>query len=110
MTVDPIECIQGGEDLKGAIAAVDFFVSDGQAKPRRLSLVISAPERSPSGETWRCRLALADLHPPIVIVGADSVDVLARALDQARIWVAELRQPGQSLTRDRAGEIPFELS
>jgi len=108
--VYPIARIKGGEVLKGAIAAVEFFVSDGQTKPRRLSLAISSPERSTSDESWQCRVVLADRYPPVVIAGADSVDALARALDQARVWISELRQPGQTLTRDREGEVPFELS
>lgn len=95
--------------MKGAIATVDFFASEGWSEPRRLSLVISAPERTSSGEPWQCRVALADLHPVIIIVGVDSFDVLARALGQARVWIAELRQQGQTLSRDRAGEDPFEL-
>jgi hypothetical protein len=110
IVVDPIAYGKGGEALKGAIAAVEFFVSDGQTKPRRLSLAISAPERSTAEESWQCRVVLADLYPPVVIIGADSVDVLARALDQARLWLTELRQPGHALTRDRDGEVPFELS
>ncbi|HIF94515.1 MAG TPA: hypothetical protein EYQ60_15550 [Myxococcales bacterium] len=98
-----------GEVLKGAIAAVEFFVSDGQNRPQRLSLAISAPVRSTSEGSWRCRVVLADRYPPAVIDGADSVDVLARALDQARVWITELRQPGHALTRDREGDFPFEL-
>ena len=95
--------------MKGAIATVDFFSSDGQDPPRRLSLVISAPERCSPGDGWQCRVALADLYPAKVVVGPDSLDALARALHQARAWLTELEEEGQKLTRDRAGKRPFEL-
>jgi hypothetical protein len=54
-------------------------------------------------------VALADLFPAKVVVGLDSFDALARALRQARTWLAELHGQGQRLTRDRAGKDPFEL-
>ncbi len=95
--------------MKGAIATVELFASDGEAPPRRLSLVVAAPERCSSGEGWECRVALADLYPAQIVVGLDSLDALARALGQARAWLAELAGRGQTLTRDRAGETPFEL-
>jgi len=96
--------------LKGAIATVDFFASDGKGPPRRLSLVVAAPQRSSAGDEWQCRVALADLYPSKILVGLDSLDALSRALAQARVWLAELHAQGQSLSRDRAGETPFELS
>lgn len=104
-----LETKHGGHSLKGAIATVDFFSSDGQAAPRRLSLVVAAPERCSPGDEWQCRVALADLYPAKVVIGLDSLDALAQALTQARAWLAELHGQGQSLSRDRAGETPFEL-
>ncbi|MFP6655930.1 MAG: hypothetical protein VCB25_09895 [Myxococcota bacterium] len=95
--------------MKGAIATVDFFASDRPSPPRRLSLVISAPERCSAGEGWECRVALADLHRPEVILGVDSFDALALAFVQARTWIAELRGQGRHLTRDREGQTPFEF-
>lgn len=95
--------------MKGAIATVDFFASNIEATSNRLSLVIDSPRRCPSGEGWQCRVALADLHPPETVVGRDSVEALSLALTQARRWISELRAQGRVLTRDRIGEIPFEL-
>lgn len=95
--------------MKDAIATVDFFASDGQMAPRRLSLVVGAPERCSTGANWQCRVTLADLYPAQVVVGLDSLDALARALGQARAWLAELHGQGQTLTRDRSGETPFEM-
>ena len=99
----------GGHSLKGAIATVDFFISAEGSAPRRLSLVLGAPERCSPGDEWQCRVALADLHPAMVVIGVDSFDALARALSQARAWLSDLDADGQRLSRDRAGETPFEL-
>ena len=95
--------------MKGAIATVDFFASNSEKASDRLSLVIDSPQRCSSGEGWRCRVALADLHPPETVVGQDSIAALSLALTQARVWISELRAKGRVLTRDRAGESPFEL-
>ncbi len=96
--------------MKGAIATVEFFASNGEEKPDRLNLVIDAPTRCPSGEGWQCRVALANLHAAETIVGRDSVEVLSLALNRARSWISDLRTQGRVLTRDLAGENPFELS
>jgi hypothetical protein len=95
--------------VKGAIATVELFASNSSGKSDRLSLVIDAPRRTSSGEGWQCRVALADLHPPRTILARDSVEALSLALAQARLWIAELREQGRILTRDRAGEKRFEL-
>ncbi len=100
--------------MKGAIATVEFYATRASDEPSaeatyRLSLVIDAPRRCPSGEGWQCRVAMADLHPPETIVGRDSIEALSLALTQARVWISSLRTQGRVLTRDRAGEIPFEL-
>ena len=95
--------------MKGAIATVDFFASKPEEASDRLSLAIDSPQRCPSGVGWQCRVTLADLYPAKTIVGRDSVEALLLALTQARIWVSDLRTQGRVLTRDRAGENPFEL-
>ena len=96
--------------MKGAIATVDLFVSNPGKAPDRLSLVIDSPQRSSSGEDWQCRVALADRYPAETVVGRDSVEALCLALARARVWIADLRANDRVLTRDRAGESPFELS
>ncbi len=96
--------------MKNAIATVDFFTTSEAEGTRRLSLVITAPERAPAGEGWQCRVALADVHRPETVVGRDSVEALWHAISLGRSWVAELDSAGRILTRDRAGEIPFELT
>ena len=98
--------------MQGAIATVDFFVSDSSNAAKRLSLVIAAPHREPTDDAddaWFCRIALADLHPAETVVGRDSVEALALAMAQARRWIAALRDEGAVLTRDRDGEITFDL-
>ena len=95
--------------MKGAIATVELFVSNATRASDRLSLVIAAPERSPIGGGWQCRVALADLHGAETVVGRDSVEALTLALSVARIWLEELRAEGRVLSRDRSGKIPFEL-
>ena len=98
--------------MKGAIATVDFFISESEDPSKsadRFSLVIAAPERSPSGDGWQCRVALADLVRPEIVIGRDSFEALALAVGQAHVWIGSLRTQGRVLTRDRAGEIPFEL-
>jgi len=96
--------------VRGAIATVDFFfASNTDEQSVRLSLVIDSPERCSSGEGWQCRVALADLYRPETVVGQDSIEALSLALAQARVWISELRTQGRALTRDRAGEHPFEL-
>jgi prophage tail gpP-like protein len=95
--------------VKGAIATVDFFASNSEEATVRLSLVIDSPQRCSSGEGWQCRVALADLYRPETVVGRDSIEALSLALAQARVWISELRTQGRTLTRDRAGEHPFEL-
>jgi hypothetical protein len=49
------------------------------------------------------------LHRPESVVGRDSIEALSLALAQARVWISELCTQGWTLTRDRAGERPFEL-
>ena len=78
--------------MKGAIASVEIFLFEAAApdaalrspmlrgKPRRLSLVIGTPERSPAGEAWQCRVALADLHRPQTCEGRDSIEALFLAV------------------------------
>lgn len=103
--------------MKGAIASVELFAFDRKPGPdvgsRRLSLVIGAPERRAEGEgegeTWHCRVALADLYRPESISGRDSFDALARAVDRARSWIDALEAKGFELYCDRAGERRFEL-
>ena len=99
-----------GESVKGAIATVDFFASNLEGALDRLSLVIESPQRCSSGEGWQCRVALADLYPPEAVVGRDSIEALSLAMNQARDWISDLRTQGRAITRDRAGENPFELS
>ena len=114
--------------MRDAIATVEIFARpsprEGPASPegglrpgaearseraRRLTLVISKPVRDREGRGWVCRLALADLHRPVTISAADSIVVLARALAQARGWLAELEASGLALWRDREGTVPFVL-
>lgn len=78
-------------------------------RARRLTLVISKPERDREGRRWLCRLALADLHRPVTISAPDSVLALERTLAQARGWLAELESSGLALWRDREGTVPFVL-
>ena len=106
----PLERANDGESVKGAIATVDFFASNPEGALDRLSLVIDSPQRCSSGEGWQCRVALADLYQPETVVGRDSVEALSLAMTQARDWISDLRTQGRALTRDRAGENPFELS
>jgi hypothetical protein len=94
--------------LKGAIANVEIYLFENAGPPKRLSLTIAAPERSAVGGGWECRVALADLHRPETLEGADSFEALGRAMDRARSWVADLRRQGHALARDRAGECAFE--
>ncbi len=95
--------------MRGAIASVEIYATEDDGSVRRLSLTIAAPERSPGGEGWQCRVALADLHRPEAVGGADSVEALAGALARARGWVAELRAEGLVLARDRAGKSLFDF-
>lgn len=95
--------------MKGAVATVEIFaVVAGQA-PRRLSLVLGAPERVPGSEAWSCRVALADLHRPELAEGRDSVEALLRAVERARTWIEALRAEGHDLYRDRGANEPFFL-
>ena len=98
--------------MTGAIASVEVFVSEdgGSAGPRRrLTLTLSAPERGSEDGLWICRVALANLHRPMEVRGADSVTALAAALDQARAWLAALDAQGTALFRERTGETRFAL-
>jgi len=100
--------------MKGAIASVEIFVFEkgdpgsADAKPRRLTLTMTAPLRNENG-TWSSRVALADLHRPETHTADDSVSAIARSLAQAETWLAELRDGGAFLSRDRIGETPFRL-
>lgn len=103
--------------MKGAIASVEIFVFEApghgaapRGTPRRLSLVIGAPERSPTGEAWQCRVTLADLHRPRTCEGRDSIEALFLAVAQAKAWLAGLQATGCLLTRDRAGAEAFPLA
>ena len=93
--------------MKGAIATVEIFAATKGASPERLTLVVTAPERDPSGGGWQCRIALANRQRPETIPGEDSMEALSKALLRAADWVAELRAEARTLTRDRAGRVPF---
>ena len=109
--------------MKSAIASVEIFVFEGAlpkaaapesvdrrgGTPRRLSLAIGAPERSPEGDAWQCRVALADLHRSQTCEGRDSVECLFLAVERAQAWLAELEAEGFVLARDRAGTDPFAM-
>jgi len=102
--------------MKSAIASVEIFVFEApeagagqRGTPRRLSLVIGAPARSPTGEAWQCRVTLADLHRPRTCEGRDSIEALFLAVSQAKSWLAALQAAGCVLARDRAGAEPFAL-
>lgn len=109
--------------MKNAIATVEIFASrppvvagQGAERARRLTLVISMPERkkgagSPEAgpDAWSCRVALADLHRPETVHAPDSILVLVRALERARGWLAELEAQGFTLARDREGSQAFVL-
>lgn len=110
--------------MKDAIATVEIFAHRGEEPVQRLSLAIGMPRVLASESTvaaasrdpslagrprWSCRVMLANLHRPVEIEGADSVEVLAGALTRARDWLAMLRAEGFELYRDRAGEIPLTL-
>lgn len=95
--------------MKGAIASVEIFAFENGAVPQRLSLTIAGPHRCADGEGWECRVALANLHRPETVTGSNSFEALAKAIDRARGWVADLRAQGLVLTRDRAGESAFEF-
>ncbi len=70
--------------MNGAIATVEIFARGADGGTERLSLVIAAPDRDPSGDGWQCRVALADRYRPETVTGPDSVEVLSRALGRAR--------------------------
>ena len=98
--------------MRGAIASVELFAAEpgrDQEGRTRLTLTVTAPERSSDEGSWVCRVALANLHRPEEVVGTDSVTALAAALDQARAWLAELAAQGTTLFRARTGEARFEL-
>ena len=97
--------------MRDAIATVEIFAISTQAdeRPRRMTLVLSSPERSADGDQWCCRVALADLHRPEIVHAPDSVLALSRALDRARGWLLDLESRGLVLARDRSGSRPFSL-
>lgn len=97
--------------MKGAMATVEIFArqAGGEERERRLTLVLSAPERDAAAGGWVCRVALADLHRAQGAAGRDSVEALSSALRLARSWLDGLRAQGFDVTRDRDGEIPFVL-
>ena len=98
--------------MKDAIASVEIFVHREAESVRRLTLVIGAPQRSNDGDTWGCRIALADAHPAETVVAADSVSALVAAVERGREWLSAFETSGDAtrLFRDRAGSIPFSLS
>lgn len=95
--------------MKGAIATVEIYAARGGSTVDRLSLVVGSPERTAAGDGWACRVALANRVRPETVVGRDSVEALSAALRRARGWLDELVREGHTLTRDRAGTIPYEL-
>lgn len=103
--------------MKNAIASVEIYAhraglatsASAPASVRRLTLVISAPERAESGTDWACRVALADLERPRTLFAADSVSVLLAAISQGRAWLAGLEEDGWALFRDREGREGFDL-
>ncbi len=100
--------------MKGAIASVELFAwarpmaEKAEASgPRRLTLVVGTPARSPDNSGWTCRVALADLQRPVEVAAADSVGALSAALAQGEVWLDELRGEGIVFTRDRAGKEAY---
>lgn len=99
--------------MKGAIASVEIFAfvpEHDTPGPRRLTLTIGAPTPDRESGHWDCRVALADLHRAETKSAVDSVSALEAALEQGRVWLAELRARGWVLARDRAGKSSFELA
>ena len=97
--------------MKNAIASVEIYAHEPGEAVRRLTLVIDQPRRAEgAAPSWICRVALADLHRPSEVTAADSVAVLAAALDLARRWLVALEGRGIRLTRDRAGEIAYSIA
>jgi len=95
--------------MRGAIATGEIWACRRDAKARRLTLVVSSPERNGDASGWRCRIALADIHPAEELAGRDSIEALALALARARRWLVELRAEGFELARDAEGREPFDL-
>ena len=97
------------------MASVEIFAQRGEEPIQRLSLVVSAPtpttpnSASDPDRKWICRVALANLHRPVVTEGSDSVVVLARALRLGRDWLAALQAEGFELYRDRQKQRPYQL-
>jgi len=101
--------------MKGAVASVEIFAQRGEEPIQRLSFVVGTPTRTTSKDTanpdpgWTCRVALANLHRPVVIEGPDSIAALERALALGRDWLAALRDEGFELYRDRQKERRYPL-
>ena len=95
--------------MKGAMASVEIWAVSAGSAPRRLSLVLAAPERAPDGVAWHCRVALADLHRPQTVAGRDSVEALLAAVGHARGWIEALQAEGHALFRDRGASEPFSF-
>jgi hypothetical protein len=74
-----------------------------------MTLVLSSPERMEQSDRWVCRVALADVHRPVMVDAPDSVLALSRALERARGWLLDLESRGLTLARDRHGKQPFSL-
>jgi len=110
---DPGRAAEPGETAEPAGNGEAGGARAPETPARRLTLVITQPERvgsaSASEEAWSCRVALADLHRPETVSAPDSILALARALDRARGWLADLEARGHVLARDRSGSPPFVL-
>lgn len=94
--------------MKTTIACQEFYGAPPGGPRQRLTVAVGAPVRGAADEFWSCKVAIADVLRPTVVVGDDSFEALARAVSWVRQHLAGMRAEGWQFSTDGAGRRPFD--
>ena len=86
--------------MKTAIATSEYFGTNVAGERTRLTVAVGAPIRNSDNTGWQCKIAIADVLEPTVVEGADSFDVLSRAVRRVHECLDGLRAEGWQLSQD----------
>ena len=94
--------------MKTTIACQEFYAARPGSQRQRLTVAVGTPVRSTADDSWSCKVAIADVLRPTVIIGDDSFEALARAVSWVRQHLADMRAEGWEFSTDREGRDRFD--
>jgi hypothetical protein len=94
--------------VKTTIACQEFYGAPPGGERQRLTVAVGRPVHSTTDDFWSCKVAIADVLRPTVVVGGDSFEALARAVSWVRQHLAGMRAEGWEFSSDREGRDRFD--